>query len=275
VLGTTLLYQAPYGTSYNMIGYRGQSAINLGLIGGNSYYPINIKNSNIASTTSPYYGTPLLLDSTNYKQFNVENTTLSSNINAVTLTSTTDKVRGSYMFNKCVVGSSPVVGNTNYQSDVFKTTGVSFMNKNNVDGSNSTHFAAGERSLDTTIFINAESSPSEKLKPISSSLKLRSGSKFVALNSGESVVINVYVRKSTLATDGAAYNGNSPRLMLKRNATMGINQDIVMDQLDTTSELFLKLSAQTLTVTNNGVLEFYIDCDGTQGFINVDNWAAI
>ena len=272
---TAFLYKAPYGTSYDLIAYRGSSAINLGLIGGSSYYPINIKNSNISSESGLYYGTPLVLDSTNYKQFNVENTTLSSNSDAVTLQASTDKVRGSYMFNKCFVGSSPVLGGDNYQDDVFKTTGVAFMNKNNVEGNNSTHFAAGERSLDSTIYINPASSPSERLTPRSTTIKLRSGSKFVALNSGESVTLIAYVRKSTLVTNGIAYNGNSPRLMLKRNSAMGITQDIVMDQLDTTSESFLKLSAQSPAVTYNGVLEFYVDCDGTQGFINIDNWAAI
>jgi hypothetical protein len=145
---------------------------------------------------------------------------------------------------------------------------------NNASGYNVTYLVAGTRQIDSTVNIKVDTAPSERLTPQSARIKIRSGSKFVALNSGETTAVGVYVRKSTVASNGVAYNGSAPRLILKRNAAMGINADIVMDQLDTTSENFLKLSGVTPPATDDGVLEFYVDCDGTQGFINIDNWTA-
>jgi len=252
----------------------------IGILSAINYYPTVIKNSKVGKAVgSSVYGAAISLDSTKFSQFNVYNSTVSGGSSDFQLRNTNGVIEGSYLIGNTNIGNLPVgagVTSSNYQSDVLKTTGFAFTNMNNASGYNVTYLAAGTRQIDstTTCNINESTSPSERLTPQSTTLKLRSGSKFVALNAGESTAINVYVRKSTLATNGAAYNGNSPRLMLKRNGAMGINSDIVMDQLDTTSENFLKLGGVSPAVTDSGVLEFYVDCDGTQGWINIDNWTA-
>jgi len=252
----------------------------IGILSGICYYPILIKDANVGkSVSSSTFGAGISLDSTKFSEFSVNNSTVSGGSSDFQLKTTKNILEGSYLISNTNVGVLPVgvgVSTSNYQSDVLKTTGFAFTNMNNITGYHVTYLAAGNRSIDstTTCNINETTSPSERLTPQSNSLKLRSGSKFVALSSGESTAIAVYVRKSTLATNGVAYNGTAPRLILKRNGAMGINSDILMDQLDTTSENFLKLAGVTPVVTDVGVLEFYVDCDGTQGWINIDNWTA-
>ena len=252
----------------------------IGILSGICYYPILIKDANVGKLiSSSTFGAGISLDSTKFSEFSVDNSTVKGGSSDFQLRITKNILEGSYLISNTNVGVLPVgvgISTTNYQSDVLKTTGFAFTNMNNITGYHVTYLAAGNRSIDstTTCNINQTTSPSERLTPQSNSLKLRSGSKFVALNAGESTAINVYVRKSTLATNGVAYNGTAPRLILKRNGAMGINSDILMDQLDTTSENFLKLAGVTPAVTDAGVLEFYIDCDGTQGWINIDNWTA-
>ena len=48
----------------------------------------------------------------------------------------------------------------------------------------------------------------------------------------------------------------------------------LMAQLNTAPATFQLLIATTPAVTESGVLEFYVDCDGTVGWINIDNWSA-
>lgn len=256
------------------------SSAAIGILSGICYYPILIKDANVGkSVSSSTFGAGISLDSTKFSEFSVDNSTVSGGSSDFQLKTTKSILEGSYLISNTNVGVLPVgvgISTTNYQSDVLKTTGFAFTNMNNITGYHVTYLAAGNRSIDstTTCNINETTSPSERLTPQSNSLKLRSGSKFVALNAGESTAIAVYVRKSTLATNGVAYNGTAPRLILKRNGAVGINSDILMDQLDTTSENFLKLAGVSPVVTDPGVLEFYIDCDGTQGWINIDNWTA-
>lgn len=252
----------------------------IGILSGICYYPILIKDANVGkSVSSSTFGAGISLDSTKFSEFSVDSSTVSGGSSDFQLRTTSNILEGSYLISNTNVGVLPVgvgISTSNYQSDVLKTTGFAFTNMNNITGYHVTYLAAGNRSIDstTTCNINETTSPSERLTPQSNSLKLRSGSKFVALNAGESTAIAVYVRKSTLATNGVDYNGTAPRLILKRNGAVGINSDILMDQLDTTSENFLKLAGVSPAVTDAGVIEFYVDCDGTQGWINIDNWTA-
>lgn len=250
----------------------------IGILSGYNYYQTLIKNANVGKAVgSSSFGSGIILDSTKFSQFVVTNSTVSGGASDFRLLATRNVLEGSYLISNTNIGNLPVgagVTNSNYQADVLKTAGFAFTNMNNASGYNVTYLAAGTRQIDSTVNITAGTSPSERLTPQSTTLKLRSGSKFVALNSGDSTTVSVYVRKSTVASNGVAYNGSAPRLIMKRNPYMGRNSDIVMDQLDTTSENFLKLTGTIPAVTDSGVLEFYVDCDGTQGFINIDNWTA-
>jgi hypothetical protein len=270
VSGTiTVLYQYPYNNRY--INKLLPTSVNCVFLSGYNTHEFYIKDSAISNTPFSYYNIPgITFDGINFKNFHVDNT----DVGSINMISAVKINEGSYIFNNCSFNNIPIAKPLNgfYQPYNIKSTGFSFMSYNKLSGYHITYLPAGTRSIDTT--IHKEAYASERLTPSSSTKKLRSGSKFVALNAGDSSFINVYVRKSTLSSNGVAYNGNSPRLILKRNGAMGVNNDIILGQATGTSEDFALLAGLTPTVIDTGVLEFYVDCDGTQGWINVDSWSA-
>jgi hypothetical protein len=94
-----------------------------------------------------------------------------------------------------------------------------------------------------------------------------------AAASGRQVLFSVYVRKSA-AGDGAAYSGAQPRLIVRANPAVGFNADVVLDTMAVAVGNWELLSGSTSALTDDGALEAYVDCDGTTGWINVDDWAA-
>lgn len=138
-------------------------------------------------------------------------------------------------------------------------------------GNHKSWFIYGIITSDSTIFRTA--SPAERLTPNNASQKLESGSKKVAVNSGATVTPSVYVRES-VAGDGTDYNGARIRLIVKRNDALGITADTVLDTATVSSEgAFEQLTGTTVAVSADGVLEFIIDCDGTTGWANDDDWS--
>ena len=140
-------------------------------------------------------------------------------------------------------------------------------------GNHLSRYRQGTIEEDTSFYNLA--SPSEKLTPSSATIKLKASPKRFAINNGETATVKVSVRKSSVAAGGADYNGNPPRLILKRNYAMGLTTDTVLDVMLAGLNIWEQLSGQTPIVTGDGVLEVYVDCDGTAGFINVDDWAVI
>lgn len=138
------------------------------------------------------------------------------------------------------------------------------------EGAFKSWFQSGIIERDTTIFNTA--SPSERLTPSSASIKLQSGSRLVAVDDLGTVTINVYVRKSTTG-DGADYNGNQPRLFVRANPACGINADTLLDTMTVSNGTWEQLTGTTAAVDSDGALEFYVDCDGTVGWVNVDDWS--
>lgn len=132
----------------------------------------------------------------------------------------------------------------------------------------------GMISTDATAGLFRTATPSERLTPNSASLKLYSGIKKVAVASGATVTISCYVRESE-AGDGAAYNGARARLILKKNPAAGIASDTVIDTATAASDgAFEQLTGTTPSVSDDAVLEFIVDVDGTTGWVNVDDWSA-
>ena len=262
------LYQYPYGIPYtSFLGPATRSNISLS---GINYHTFYIKNSKLHDSGFSYFAAPaLFFDATNYKQFYIDN----SNAGSSQL-GTKSMTYGSYTFNNCAFNNIPIQNGLAglYQPNASKTTGWAYMNYNQTSGYHVTYYANGSRMIDTS--IHNDNYVSERLTPTSRTEKLKSASKFVALNNGDTTFISVFIRKSTLASDGEAYNGNHPRLILKRNVSVGVYDDIVLGEYTGTSELFQPIINTTPTVIDDGVLEFYVDCDGTQGWINVDTWSA-
>ena len=136
-----------------------------------------------------------------------------------------------------------------------------------------TYTPVGSINQDTTTRHTA-SGYSWKLTPLVSYCKLTlpggiaygQNSFKVAVLSGKLVTIDAYVYKD------ATYNGNAPRLVLIGGIVAGVGTG----GTDTTDTLTVAHSnweqlEVTGTPSEDGVLEFYIDCDGTAGNVYVDD----
>lgn len=126
-------------------------------------------------------------------------------------------------------------------------------------------FKYGTISIDSS--ENYTAPPSQRLTPSNAANKLESGSKFAALANGTNATFSVYVKESV------AYNGNPARLVLKKNVAAGIAADAVLDTVAGGVGAWEQLTGTTASVTDNCTLEVVVDCDGTVGYVNVDDWS--
>lgn len=168
-------------------------------------------------------------------------------------------------------GSTEASINTGFGGYTYMPVIMSFKH-NNIHGSNKIWRNTGTILTDTTIFDT--SSPSLKLSPVSSTFKLGSSYVRVPVNSGDTCTVSVRVRKS-ISTDpsGANYNGNQPRLIYLYNPIAGTTGDTVGATMTASTGTWQTLTYTTPSVSGDSVLEFYVDCDGTAGWVNVDNWS--
>ncbi len=181
------------------------------------------------------------------------------------------------LFENCIIDTATEVQNIQYMMDDEEPLNsyVRSTRHNQIDGNHITWLRRGSIRTDTTAGLYRTASPSERLTPINASEKLQSGKKLVAVNSGQTMDISVYVRESVVG-DGTDYNGNRARLILKANPSMGIATDTVLDTATVASAgAFELLTATTSAAARDGVLEFVVDCDGTTGWVNVDDWSVI
>ena len=155
---------------------------------------------------------------------------------------------------------------------VFGSLGVVALNYDGLTGSHRAFTQAGTISTDTVIFNTA--SPSMRMAPGigTSYFKMTSHIQRIPVTSGNTCTVTVFVRKSAVG-DGTAYNGSDPRLILRYNALAGNLSDVFGATASGAAGSWQQLSYTTPAVNNTCVLEFYIDCDGTTGWINVADWA--
>ncbi len=176
--------------------------------------------------------------------------------------------------NNCKFGTNTF--NTNTKNNWSRAAYVSFEKYGQTAGDHRTEMTYGQLKTDTSIFNTA--SPSMRMTPNNASLKLQSAPNgagmLVAMASGGTVSISVYIRKSIVG-DGAAYTGNQPRLIQRANAALGQNSDVVLATYSAGTGAWNQLSATSSTAGDDGAWEFIVDCDGTAGWINVDDWAAV
>lgn len=138
-------------------------------------------------------------------------------------------------------------------------------------GSHRTYFQSGTVTRDTSIFNIA--SPSERLTPISASLKLASEASGIPCDSGATISYSVWIRRSVVG-DGAAYNGNAPRLILSADVTLGYSTSTVLATSSGVAGTWEKLTATITAPTDDGVPQVYLDVDGTAGWVNKDDAVA-
>lgn len=166
-----------------------------------------------------------------------------------------------YLYNTKLSSSVEVASQNNLSPNSF----VSSQKNDQTAGLHKTWKKYGTITIDTTTFRTA--SPAQTLTPNNASNKLESGSKKVAVANGNTVTVTVYVNKS------ASYNGNQPRLIQKRNDAIGVSADTVIATASGGTGSWLTLSGTTAAVTDDGVVEFVVDCDGTAGTVSVDDWS--
>jgi hypothetical protein len=161
-----------------------------------------------------------------------------------------------------IAGQTPAAQGSNSQSLSFVSTGH---NRTNL---HKQWLLNGTISGDNAIYNSA--SPSIRMTPISATYKLTTATIKVPVKSGTSCTISLYVRKS-VAGDGTAYNGSAPRLMWVFNPGMGNNAETAVATSVAAAGTWELLTYTTPTIATGGVAEFYVDCDGTTGWINVDD----
>jgi len=178
------------------------------------------------------------------------------------------------MENCNLASSTPVSGMTTANA-VIPQSFISSQKDAQTTGSHKFYMANGIGTIDTTIYHTA--SPSLRLTPSNASGKMPSsppayGMKAAVQNTG-SITMTVWIRTSVVG-DGAAYNGNPPRLIVRKNVSAGISLDTVIATFAGSTGTWTSVSGTTSMVTDDSVLEFFVDCDGTAGWINVDDFVA-
>jgi len=168
--------------------------------------------------------------------------------------------------------STPIYGmNLSFQRETSK---IRFNRYQQQLGNNQTWFTYGTIKQDDAFY---KTTPAERLSPTglatTNRMNLESSPKRVALLEGTNTTVGVWVRTS-LAADGAAYNGSRARLMLRANpGATGLSSDTVLATASTASDgTWEQLTALTPVISEDGILEFFVDCDGTIGWITVDDW---
>jgi len=136
--------------------------------------------------------------------------------------------------------------------------------------------AGNASQLDSVIYKTGTAST--RLIPLSTTFKHASPVKIMPVASGQSPTVSVWVRKSSVSdASGANYNGAQPRLMLGYSPSV-FNYTGQTDQVLSTMTAALGTWEQ-LTATipytaySTGGFDIYVDCDGTTGWINVDDWS--
>lgn len=145
------------------------------------------------------------------------------------------------------------------------------INENGVAGSNFTYDGFSTQSKDAAIYNT--SAPSFRITPNTSAARPKTVHTPVklAVKSGDTPTISVAVRKSVVG-DGTAYNGNQPRMILRPCIHAGVTDFTVITSGTSANGIWEILSGTLPAPTMDCVYEVYIDCDGTTGWINIDDW---
>jgi hypothetical protein len=154
-------------------------------------------------------------------------------------------------------------------SNMLPGSYIGIGNLGQVDGAHKRWFQNGTVEADAAIYHTA--APSERSTPTTAFAKLESSPKRKVVANGQTVTFSVYIRQSVVG-DGAAYNGNAPRLILRSNYGAGITSDVVLDTAALAAGSWEQLTGSSTAVWDDAVLECIVDCDGTAGWVNVDDW---
>lgn len=177
----------------------------------------------------------------------------------------TPKIYATFYVNSSNLGASTEVSGVDV---LHNGSFVRIQKKDKTVATHITYLKYGTLQLDSSVFNTA--APSLKMTPNSASFKLESaplglGVK-AAVASGGTITASVYVRKNT------GYTGAQPRLIVRKNYAAGITSDTVLDTMTAAVATWEQLTGTTAAVTDDAVLEFIVDCDGTAQYVNIDDW---
>lgn len=142
------------------------------------------------------------------------------------------------------------------------------------NGTNDNHRAAIRAGFVETdsVIIDTGRVRSCRMTPASASVKCGMAMFWrVRVTAGTTITPQVRWRKSVVG-DGAAYNGNQPRLIIERNDAVGVTADTVLaTATNAANGAWENQSGTSITFTDEGEVLLYVDCDGTTGWINIDS----
>lgn len=167
-------------------------------------------------------------------------------------------------------GSAIEVSQPNFMSDGSR---VAIQRANKVNGAHRTYYSSGLLTLDTTIYRSG--SKSTRMTPTSDTLYQKFARKIIPVREFSQPTISVFIRKSS-SGDGSDYNGSQPRLILKNNpafANFGNYDDLILATSSSANGIWEQLSAVLPVIPyEDSAFEVYVDCSGTVGWINIDDW---
>ena len=236
------------------------SSPNMDILNSKSLRPVifdDIVLDKSSSFGGNYTGIPLRLGNTEFLNFHFDNSTLNtvSTGFAVTLS---ESVLGTYQFSNTFTTNAGVQNLSCLPPDNIKSGGIIFMNKNRNKGSHESFYRKGKRATDTSLIAG---NIAEKITPNSLTDRFKSGSKFVAVSTNDTVKLKM---KVTTTINGEA------RLMLKKNSSLGFNEDVLLYPISNSSTM----TTTSPSASGVGIMEFYVDCTGTTGSVIIDDWKA-
>jgi hypothetical protein len=158
--------------------------------------------------------------------------------------------------------------NTLYKGNQY-SQGIQVVKQNGVTGSNIIYTNSGNISSDSVIFRT--SAPSVRITPAARYNMLSSPTVRIPVLAGESCTVTVWVRLSS-TSDGQQYTSTPPKLIYRFNSMSGNLQDNIVATASSTNGVWQQLSYTASSSALDAVLEFYVECDGSAGWINVDDW---
>lgn len=112
-----------------------------------------------------------------------------------------------------------------------------------------------------------------QMQPLSATLKLICPGPTAFDTFKKAVAANVPITITVWVNYDGSYNGNMPRLVLVGGILQGIANDVVATAAISSSNTWQQLSVSA-TPTETGVIEWYVDTDGTAGSCYVDDMGA-
>lgn len=201
-----------------------------------------------------------------------QNLSASAYSSAVYITNTVTRAMNIVATN-CLYGGTEALFTSGLGGLYDSRLGLVSLKHNGVTGSHKVFNQTGYYQTDTSIYKTA--SPSIRMVSIIGNIDLNSNLYRIPVNAGSTCQVSVWVRKSTTSDSGGVnYNGNQPKLMYRYNALAGNLTTITAATMTASLGVWEQLTYTTATIPDSTVLEFYVECDGTAGWINIDDWSS-